>query len=243
MATTPAAVEAPPRAPIWEDFVDIFFDPRAVFERRRDGRFVLALLVLSVAVAVLFFAAQKALAPVFDAEFARMSARLMAKNPQLTAEQVGRMREMGETFGVIGFAVVFPVAVLVGGLILWGIGKLFGAAVSVGAAVMVATYSKFPVLVQQLAGVAQGYVLSPEALDGHNRVSLGPARFYDPDVVSPMLIALAGRLDLFTLWSTLLVGLALHVVGKLPKREAFLAAGVFWVLGAFWPILGALRQG
>ena len=51
-----------PKAGIWEDFVDIFVQPAQVFERRRDGKFGLALLALVVITGVLFFALRNGIA-------------------------------------------------------------------------------------------------------------------------------------------------------------------------------------
>ena len=70
--TTPAAsLDSTPAAPakpaaLWEDFVDVFTQPAAVFDRRRDGRFGRALLALTVLGAVIFFATRPLVQPLFD---------------------------------------------------------------------------------------------------------------------------------------------------------------------------------
>lgn len=245
--TTPdpaaAAPGAEPRASIWEDFLDIFYAPAAVFARRREGPFWPALLVLTVLMILLFYAGQQALAPMFDAEFERATEAALRQNPELTAEQLERMREMGETFGLIGFAVGFPVGVLVIGLVVWVAGKLFGAAAGLVTALTIAVYSQFPRIVQQLAALGQGLVMSPESLDSRYAVSVGPARFLDPDTTAPVLLTLASRFDVFTLWATALVGVGLYVAGRLPKGQAAAAALLVWLVGALPELLGALRAG
>ncbi|MGH7483765.1 MAG: hypothetical protein ACRELV_16575, partial [Longimicrobiales bacterium] len=49
---TPAEAEPAGRA---DDYVDIYLSPREVFERRRDGRFGQALLILIVASIVIYY--------------------------------------------------------------------------------------------------------------------------------------------------------------------------------------------
>ena len=46
--TNAAAASPPDSTSIWEDFADIFVEPVAVFNRRRDGKFGLVLLILLV---------------------------------------------------------------------------------------------------------------------------------------------------------------------------------------------------
>ena len=52
-AVTP---QVPASVGVWEDFIDIFHQPSQVFERRRNGQFGLALLLLVVICTVLYVA-------------------------------------------------------------------------------------------------------------------------------------------------------------------------------------------
>jgi hypothetical protein len=74
-------------------------------------------------------------------------------------------------------------------------------------------------------------------------VSFSLARFMNPDTSSAVAVALASRVDLFTIWITVLLAIGLYVVGKIPKQQAYIAAGIVWLLGAVPAILGALRSG
>lgn len=235
--------EEPGRAGLWEDFVDIFYAPSSVFARRADGKFGMPLLFLVLVGTVLFFLTKNATAPIMDAEFARRSADMLRKNPNLTSEQLASGRGMMETFGPVFFALGLTVSVFGTGLVLWLVGKLFDAKESVAAGIMIATYSEVPRLVQILLNAAQGLVMSPEKLNSVNAVGLNLARFMDPDHASPVLIALASRVDLFTIWVTVLLTIGLHVVGRIPKQQAYIAAAITWVVGALPALLGALRGG
>jgi hypothetical protein len=63
----------------------------------------------------------------------------------------------------------------------------------------------------------------------------------DPDNASQVLIALAARVDLFTIWITVLLAIGLHVVGKIPKQQAAIVAAITWAVGALPAVFGALR--
>jgi hypothetical protein len=57
------------------------------------------------------------------------------------------------------------------------------------------------------------------------------------------MIALASRVDLFTIWVTVLLAIGLHVVGKVSRQQAAIAAAITWVVGALPVVFGAIRQG
>ena len=96
---------------------------------------------------------------------------------------------------------------------------------------------------QVLVNAAQALFMSPDSLNSANSVGLNLARFMDPDKTSAVLIALGSRVDLFTIWVTVLLAIGLHVVGKISKQQAGIAAAIGWVVGALPAILGALRAG
>jgi len=240
---TVPATPAPERAALWEDFLEIFIKPAAVFERRKAAGFAVPLIVLTVLFGVLFFGLKGAFQPIMDAENARVMARVMAKNPQITPELIAE-RGGGDSKLAPLFATIFlPIAVLLIGLSTWLAGKLVGAVASVSAAMMIATYSYFPRLLELLVSGAQALLLPEEQLTGRASTSLGAARAFDPDTASSMLMAFLLRVDVFTLWITFLLAVGLRVVGKIPMSKALVAAGIVWVLGALPGLLGAMFSG
>jgi hypothetical protein len=236
------AEPAPAKAGLWEDFVDIFYTPSSVFARRSDGKFGLALLFLIIVGTVLFFVTKNAMQPIFDAEFTRQTAAAMRKNPNITAEQMAASRNFFDMLGPVFFAVILTISVFGTGVILWLVGKLFDAKESVSAAIMIATYAEVPRIVQILTNAAQALIMAPEKLNAANSVGFNLARFMNPDTASPVLIALGARVDLFTIWVTVLLAIGLHVVGKIPKQQAYIAAALTWVIGALPALFGALRS-
>jgi len=226
---------------LWEDFVDIFYAPAEVFARRRNGKFAYALLFLTLAGVVLHFLLKNGMQPVMDAEFEFRKAEMLRSNPQMTSEQMEAGRGFFETFAPVIFAVTFPVAIILTGGVLWAAGKLFDAKESLVAALMISTYSQIPRLVQFLVTAAQGLFMDPSSITSAHSVSLSLARFMDPVATQPVLLALASRVDVFTIWVTVLLAIGLHVVGKIPKQSATIAAAITWLVGGFPVIFGALR--
>lgn len=225
------------KVPVWEDFVDIFTSPSAVFSRRSGGQFGVALLVITLAIGFLAVAGVQVLAPIFDAEFNRA----MLKNPQLPMEQVEKMRSLAR-WGALSVFFVFPLSMLVVGLVLRLAGALFDATLTVKAAIMIAVYAQAPRVVQQFVSIVQGFLMAPESLNSRYSISASPARFLDAASTSPVLLALLERFDLFTLWATVLLVIGLRVVGRIPAGRAALAAALVWVLGSLFPLMGAVGQ-
>jgi hypothetical protein len=225
----------------WEDFIDIFYTPSEVFARRASSGFGIPMLVVTLLVGAIFLANSGVLQPIMDAEFARSTAAMMKKNPNLTPEMLQRGRAIGETFAKIGAFIFMPVGIFLTGLVLWLAGKLVDAKETLAAAIMVAAYSFFPRVLESVLTGVQGLILDPASLNGRYRVSLGVGRFLDPDTTSPMLLALLGRVDVFTIWVTVLLAIGLSVTGKISRRQAAIAAVIVWVIGALPGVLGAAR--
>jgi hypothetical protein len=192
---------------------------------------------------VLVFVTKNAMQPIMDSEFTRQTAAAMRKNPNITAEQMASSRGFFEMIAPLFFAIGITLSVFGTGLVLWAVGKLFDAKESVAAAIMVATYAEIPRIVQLLTNAAQGLFMSPEKLNSINSVSFSLARFMNPDSGSPVMIALASRVDLFTIWVTVLLAIGLHVVGKIPKQQAAIVAAITWVVGALPAVFQGLRAG
>jgi hypothetical protein len=107
---------------------------------------------------------------------------------------------------------------------------------------MVAAYAMMPRIVEAVLKGVQALLMDPGSLTGQYTISLGAARFLDPDTASPMLLALLGRVDVFTIWVTVLLAIGLSVTGKIPRRRAAIAAAMVWVIGAIPAILQAARS-
>ena len=234
---------APPAKPVarWEDFMDIFYAPSEVFARREHSGFGLPLLVVTVLIGVIAAVNMGVMQPIMDAEFTRATAAAMKKDPRVTAEQMQQFRAMGEKFAPVFAAIGTPIAIFFVGLTLWLAGKLVDAKQSFGAALMVTSYAYLPKVIGSIVAGVQGLLMDPATLTGQFKVSLGIGRFLDPDTASPILLALVGRMDVFTIWVTVLLVIGLAVTGKISRSSAAIAGVVVWVVGALPALLPALR--
>jgi hypothetical protein len=237
--TTPASV-AP--ASWWEDFIDILYTPSTVFARRAASGFGVPMLVVTVLIGAIFIANSNVLQPMMDAEFTRGAAAAIKKNPQITMEQMDKFRGYTEKFSKVLVFVMMPVTMFLVGLALWLVGKLVDAKQTVGAAIMVASFAFVPRVLESVLNGVQGLLMDPASLNGRYRLSLGVGRFLDPDTTSPLMLALVGRIDLITIWVTVLLAIGLAVTGKIPRGKAAIAAVIVWILGALPGVLGALRS-
>ena len=223
-----AAVEAK-KAGVFDDFVDVITSPSSVFERRQDGKFGTHLLVLTVICVALFFIFKNAMEPIFDAEFARQSAKMMEKNPNLSLDQLAAMRKMGGTFAGIGFAIFFPIGVMITGFLLWVAGKIFGSKATVKQALQIGTLAQVPLIIGMILGAIQAMLLSADKLTSQYSIGFSAARFMDPDTTNAGVLGLIGRFDLIGIWIVIIMGIGLSIVGKIDRPKAWAAAAIAWV--------------
>jgi hypothetical protein len=236
-AAPPAAPPAP-KTSFFEDVIDIFFQPAAVFRRRENSSAWLPMLFVAIVIGVIFFATFNTLEPLFSAEFNRAMAKQAASGQKLPPEMLAKARETGEAFTKYGIAVIMLFSMFILGSVSWLLGKVVGSKQTYHAALVVAGWAYMPRIIGSVAGAIQGLIMDPEKLTGQLAISLSPARFMDPETSNPVVMQLAGRFDLITIWVTILLAIGLYVTGKVTKERAAIFGVLIWIIGA----LPALRQ-
>jgi hypothetical protein len=235
---------APPTTPLWEDLIDIFVSPSAVFARRReDPTFFFPLLVVTVVIGLIMFGTKDLMAPIFDAEFARAMVQAQKQNPNLTPEQMEGMKTFGRTAATFGGFIIIPIAIALVGVVSFIVAKTLSAATTIGQAMMIGALAYVPRIVAAILGAVQAAVMDPSSLNSQFAIHIGPARFLDVTTTSLALVTLAGRFELFTLWSTVLVAIGLQVTGKISGQKAAIGGFLVWLVASLWPLWGALRAG
>jgi hypothetical protein len=169
MATATSAET--PHASLWEDFIDIFYAPSAVFRRREHGSIFIPLLVVTLLTGVIFYLNSGAMQPIFDAEFDRSMAAAMRQNPQFTPEAAERFRQLASRMGLVGIFVFVPIGILCVGLATWMAGKLVDATQSVHAALVVAAYAFTPRVLEGVVNGLQALFLDPAQFNGRFRIT------------------------------------------------------------------------
>ena len=235
-STTPAESTS-----VWEDFIDIFFTPASVFRRREHGSWAIPMLVVTLALTILAFTNSGVLTPMFDAEFQRQSEIAIQKNPQITMDQMETMRGVGEKVQRFGTIVLVPVTIFIVAFMTWIVAKLVDARQELHAALVVTAYSQVPRVVQAILMGVQGLLMKPEQLNSRFALDIGPARFFDPDATSQLLLAMLNRLDLFTIWITILLAVGVYATGRVSKSRAAVAGLLFWIVGSIPAVMAGLR--
>jgi hypothetical protein len=133
---------------------------------------------------------------------------------------------------IIGPTILLSVLVI--GFVAWILGKLFGSKQGLQAAMVVAAWSYMPRVLGAVLGAVQGLIMDESSLTGQAALSLGPARFFNPDTTNPLLLQLLLRFDLMTLWVTVLLAVGLYVTGKVSKQNAVLFGILIWFVGGLW---------
>ena len=240
--TEPALTPAAPTASLWEDFIDIFTSPSAVFRRRENSGFGMPLLVLTLLFGILIYGTKPLVQPAIDAETSRAFAKMAKANPQMTAEQLQLQRSVGEKYGPVFIIIAIPIMAMLTGVVLWLTGKLFDSTETASQGMMVATYAFFPKILASIVGALIGLLSTPEHLNGMARLTVGVGALFDPETASPILMSLVTRLDVFTIWETILLAIGLQITGKVSKSNSYIVAAIVWLIGALPGLLGALRS-
>jgi len=243
MTESTVTTQPAPKSSFWEDVIDIFISPTAVFRRRQNSSVWPPMLFVALSIGIIFFATFNTLEPVFSAEFARGMAKAAAKNPsaaQAPAETMNKIRDVSLNVTKYGLSVIMLITMFVIGCVSWLVGKMFDSKQTFQAALVVAAWSYMPRILGALAGGIQGLLMDPANMTGALSISLSPARFMDPETPNQLLYQMAGRLDLITIWVTVLLAIGLAVTGKVPKGRAAVFGVVMWLLGSLQALRSAL---
>lgn len=235
----PNVVTAAPAA-LWEDFIDIFVAPANVFRRREQANWFVPLVIVTLAIAVISFASRGLLQPVVDATVDQI-AEQMRKNPQITEDMIDAARGRIAWFTTYGPVIFIPILIVLTGLMTWLVGKVVDARETVSTALVVAAYANAPRILGAVASAIQGFVMSPDQLNGIGSISLGPARFMNPATANPLLFQLALRLDIPTIWVTVLLAIGCYAVGRVTKGQAAVAGVLFWMVGSIQAVFAGLQ--
>jgi hypothetical protein len=246
--TDPSMMPPPPAKTdepgVLDDLLEIFTSPAKVFARRAKGGGGLAFIVVSLVLGGLLYSGKNVMEPIMEAQMRKGMATAQARNPQMTAQQleagIAMQKKLMPVFMVLGA----PIALFGLGLLIWVVAKVFGAAVTFGFSMVIASLAYVPRIIGAIITDIQGLMMSDTShLVNPSQLSIGPARFLDPATSSELALAVATRFDLLTIWVTVLVGIAYASGGKLDRNKAIAAGVTLWVLGGLPALWGALRAG
>lgn len=227
----------PEKASVFEDFIDIFYAPASVFARREKAGYGMQMLLVTALSALFAFANRGVMSQIFDVEYQRRIAKVMAANPQITADQISAMRPMQEGIATFAGYIGTPIFIFILAFVLWLVAKIVSAKFSYQQAVLITTLAWIPRLLGSLVMTLQVVLMDTSNITNMFGLSLSPARFMDPDATNPKVFGLLGGLEPFSIWYTILVGIGIAVIAKVPRAKGYTAAGIVFAIGLLFPLL------
>ena len=154
---------------------------------------------------------------------------------QATDEEIERATEMFERFGwlgaLVGTTVVAPLGFLVFALVFWVVFKLQGGEFSYQTSLSVTLHSLMPTAVLSLLSLpviySRGTIGLEESQRGVLFSNLAPLA---PEEAGTALTALMASIDLFTIWSLVLLTIGYSIVGRVSKTSAGFTVVILWIV-------------
>lgn len=227
----PPVVESGTPRSVWEDARDLFVAPARTFRHaRRNPRILPPLLLVVATTALALVVVLAGLGPP-DAMDRLLEASGLPGGSMMTVAMA--------FFSVAAVAIGVPVfAALTGGL-LWAWSTVREGSSSFTVAFVAMLYVQLLEPIQAIADALAARWVGRD-LDA---VSIGPTLLVSPHAVSPAAYGALAYVNLFSIWTTVLMGVAAaHAMG-LSRRDATVFAVALFALGLAFAVVAAVAGG
>ncbi|MGB2625095.1 MAG: YIP1 family protein [Candidatus Acidiferrum sp.] len=233
-AVSPAAPEPQPSMSAISRMFGVLFSPQKTFEDIvRKPTWLVPIAVLTVlSIAVSFGLNQRM-------NWRDYVSQQIEKNPQasqLSQDQKNQRIEAGAKFAPIStyvFGVVGPILfVLIIGLVMWGAYTLLGGiSTNFSTALAITAHAFMTGLISSPLFLLIIYLKAPGTLDLENPIATNVAAFL-PDDSAKWLVALCKSLDVFTIWTLILLAIGFAVINpkKLKGGKTYTIAFGVWAV-------------
>jgi hypothetical protein len=201
---------------------------QAIAERPTFGAALLVL--IAVLSSVSYMAAQKT--DFGDVVRGQLAATGREVPEEALDRQIAMMEKNGALFAAFGSAVIAVGVVIVAGLFLLSFKLLGSEALDFPTSLSVSLYSQMPLVVATLLSIP---VILSKATIGYQDVKRGSylasnLAFLTPDGTSPVLQALLGKIDFFSIWTLVLLYIGYRFAARVsPKTAAAVVIGLWLV--------------
>lgn len=239
--TPESGAPAPASTSVLEDFIDVFYAPSAVYERRRTSGYWAHFFIVWAVASLLIFASRSVMSAVMDAEWSRETAKVVAENPSVTPEMMQQQRAMMEAFSTVGVYLATPFLILFGAILIYLGARIVSAQVTFNRAMLISVIAQIPRLLGAVITAVQAVLMNDtSSIDSKFDVSYSPARFMDRDALPPQIMEVIGRLDIFTIWVTVLMGLGVAVIARVPRGRGLAAGAVAWGIASLLSLVSMI---
>lgn len=241
MAPTPAiAQDAPaPISPLGR-LIGVFFSPKVTFEDiARRPSWILPVVVMTVlGVGVGFVMNQKVDWRDVASKRIEESPRAANLSPEQKEQQVAMSAKISPGIAY-GIGVVWPVlqAVVVGAIFLLAYNLIGGAGARFGTSLGITAHAYFPWILYSLLFILILFLKAPGTVDLENPIATNVGAFL-PESTPKALMALGKSIDIFSLWTLLLVSIGFAAVN--PKK---LKGKALTIAVAVWAVYTAVKMG
>jgi len=139
-------------------------------------------------------------------------------------QQAARLRIAGKFVAVLGYGspAFLLLYCLIGSVVVWLVFKLgAGAETTFSQAFAIVMYAWLPGIIGAILGTISLFAgVNPEGFDISNPVGTNLAYYLDPDTTAKFVRSMASALDVFTIWSLILVGIGFACTSKVKRSSA-----------------------
>jgi hypothetical protein len=235
MATAPGAAAPAPLSEPARIF-NTFVAPTKTFtDLKRSARWWAPFVLIAVfSYALVFAVAQKIGFEQVTMNQMRLAPKRMARLEQAPPEQRQRAIDLSVSI-TKGISYAIPVVnllyfMVVAAVLMASFNFGAGAEINFAKALAVCIYAYLPGVLKAILAVISIYAgVSPEGFNFQNPVATNPAILIDP-ATSPGLYTLASSLDIFGIWTLVLMAIGFSCVSKLKRSTTFAVVFGWWAL-------------
>lgn len=225
--------------------IGVFFEPSKTFAdvAARPSFWVPLLLTIVVGLAYIALYSQH----VGWERMIRHQTETSSRASQLTPEQRETQIQMGmkfaPVFGYVGVAIGIPLTLLIWAAVLLGIVKgIMSVPIRFKQVFAILSYAGLPGVIFMILAIAVMFLKSPDDFNLQNPLVFNPAAFLDPATTSKFAYSFLSSLDLFRIWTMVLIAIGLKTAGgrQLSMAGAMTAVFLPWLI---WTLCAASLAG
>jgi len=235
----PSAAE-PEKPNTLERIIGVFANPGPTFESIVKRPDILVPLLIFVLISVV-----SSIAIATKVDFTAMAREAIESNPNVPPDRVESSVNITRTIMKVTMyaspVVTILILLITAGICLVAF-RMFGGEGDFMTAFSVTTYAWFPRLVRGILGVIVMFTKSSLSIyDLQNPVMSNLGFLFDPKT-SPVGYALGSAIDIFNLWSLVLLIIGFATMSKLSRAKSATIVIVFWVIVNLFTLIGPLMQ-